>query len=480
MAKAITALELPLADPPTHATVAEWLYQALRKAIMDGRLKPSVRLPATRDLARQHRLARGTVVSVYEQLLVEGYLTARTGAGTYVSERLPEDIKPVPRFVVSAGTSCAMRASVVRPFRPYEPAVELFPIDVWTRLTRRRWHRAGREFLHAGHLGGFGPLRVAVAEYLGSARGVRCVPEQVVVVTGTQQALDLIARVVLRPGDRVWMEDPGYPGAVLALRNAGANVVGVPVDGEGLDVAGGRRRAPSAALAYVTPAHQFPLGVAMSAARRTALLDWAAEAGAYVLEDDYDSEYRWASRPIPALQGADGHDRVIFVGSFNKVLFTSLRLGYIVVPPSLVDAVLKVRYETDRWITTMNQAVLTDFIVEGHLGRHIRRARRVYQDRLGAFTASAERYLGDAFRIPAIGAGLATPMFYDLPVPSTRLEAAADARGVEALALARFSLDGRDIRGMLLGFGAFDPVQIDDGAKRLAAAAEACIKELHI
>jgi len=295
------------------------------------------------------------------------------------------------------------------------------------------------------------------------------------VVTGTQQALDLIARAILRPGDRVWMEDPGYPGAVLAFRNAGANVVGVPVDDEGLDVARGRRLAPSAALAYVTPAHQFPLGVAMSGARRAALLAWAAEAGAYVIEDDYDSEYRWASRPIPALQGEDARDRVIFAGSFNKVLFTSLRLGYIVVPPSLVDAVLKIRYETDRWITTINQAVLADFIVAGHLGRHIRRARQAYQERLGAFMASADRHLGAAFRVPAIGAGLATPVFYDLPVPSATLQAAADVRGIEALALSRFALDGRDIRGVLLGFAAFDPAEIDDGAKRLAAAAEACV-----
>ena len=295
-------------------------------------------------------------------------------------------------------------------------------------------------------------------------------------VTGTQQALDLVARVVIRPGDRVVMEDPGYSGAALAFRNAGATIVGVPIDDQGIRVDRAQHLAPSAALAYVTPAHQFPLGVALTAARRRALLDWAAAAGAYVIEDDYDSEYRWASRPIPALQSEDERGRVIFIGSFNKVLFTSLRLGYVVAPPPLVDPLLKLRYATDRWVTTMNQAVLADFIAGGHFGRHIRRTRLAYQERLDAFTAAVRRHLGDTFHVPAIGARLATPVFYDLPVPSSSLESAADAHGVEAPALSRFALDGRDIRGVLLGFAAFGPREIDDGMARLASAVEESLR----
>ena len=470
MAKEVSALELPLVDRTAHGTSVERLYHALRAAIVDGRLKPSSRLPATRDLARQHNLSRGTVVAAYGQLHLEGYLTARVGAGTFVAASIPGEIEPASERPDAAHVPETMRPTAVRPFRPYEPAVELFPIDTWTRLMRRRWSRATRELLRAGHLGGLAALRIATAEYLGSARGVRCSPEQIVIVSGTQQALDLVARVTLRPGDQVWMEDPGYPSATAAFRNAGARIVPVPVDAEGLDVASGRRAASSARLSYVTPAHQFPLGVSLSDVRRAALLDWARETGAWVLEDDYDSEFRWSTQPIPALQSEDRHGRVIFTGTFNKVLFTSLRLAYLVLPPPLVDPVLKLRFETDRWITTINQAVLADFIREGHLGRHIRRARRVYQERREAFLEAASRHLGRAVRIPAIGAGLATPVFYDFPMPSLDLQEAAAVAGVDAPALARFALDGRDIRGVLLGFAAFGPAEIDRGMALLASA----------
>lgn len=473
MTKEVSALELPLANREPHETAAEWLYHALRAAIVEGRLRPSSRLPATRDFARQHGVARGTVVAAYEQLHVEGYVVTRTGAGTFVSSVLPDEIQSTADAAAAVHVSPAMRVTAVRAFRPFEPAVELFPIDIWARLMRRHWDRVTREMLRAGHLGGYAPLRIATAEYLGSARGVRCSPEQVVIVTGTQQALDLVARVTIKPGDRVWMEDPGYPSARSAFRNAGADVVAVPVDDEGLDVATGRRLAPSGALACVTPAHQFPLGVAMSSARRAALLKWAAEVDAWVVEDDYDSEFRWSTPPIPALQSEDRHGRVIFTGTFNKLLFTSLRLAYVVLPPPLVDPVLRLRYETDRWVTTVNQAVLADFIREGHLGRHIRRTRRAYEERRGAFMAAASRRLGGALRIPAVGAGLATPAFYDLPIPSTTLQEAAAAQGVDAMALARFTMDGRDIRGVLLGFGAFDAAEIDRGMIGLAAAVEA-------
>jgi len=290
--------------------------------------------------------------------------------------------------------------------------------------------------------------------------GVLCSPEQVVIVTGTQQALGLIARATTRPGDAVWIEDPGYHGAVAAFRDAGARVVPVPVDGEGLEVAAGRRAAAAARAAYVTPAHQFPLGMAMSLRRRHDLLAWAQSAGAWIVEDDYDSEYRFGGQPLPSLQSIDRRHRVVLLGSFNKVLFSSLRIGYMVLPPALVDDILRLRYITDRGVASLPQAVLTDFIDGGHLARHIRKTRGLYAERLSALREAVARYLNGALHIPAIEAGLATPAFYNGTVLSRDIESAADARGVEALTLDRFGLLRPPPRGFLLGFAAFDTAAI--------------------
>jgi GntR family transcriptional regulator/MocR family aminotransferase len=315
-------------------------------------------------------------------------------------------------------------------------------------------------------------LREAVAAYLISSRGVNCSADSVVILSGVQQGLDLVARLIISPGEAVWMEDPGYFGAISAFRQAGAKIIPVPVDEYGLSVSAGERFCKDARAAYLTPAHQCPLGMSMPVERRMALLNWAQRAGAFLIEDDYDSEYRFEGRPIPALQGLDKNGSVIFLGSFNKVLFPSLRLGYLVSPPSLLDSLLALRLGADFYPPSLDQAILCDFMTEGHMGRHIRRMREMYAGRLGCFVGEAKRYLGGLADISPIHAGLNTVAFLQNGMHSKYAEEAAAHYGIEALGLDRFTLKHGGVQGLLLGFAAFDEREIHRGVLGLAAALE--------
>ncbi len=477
MSKRVTALELPLGERGPRTTVTAWLYGELRSAMTAGRLQRGARLPASRDLARQHGIGRGTVLAVLDQLRDEGYVRSRRGAGCWVCNELPDDVGSLGEQIVpSAAPASPLRRllapRVLRPFLASEPAIDEFPLDVWSRIAARRWRRTGRSLLMSGDAAGCAPLREAIAGYLTSSRGVRCSADQVLVTSGAQHALDLVARALLRPGDEAWLEDPGYFGALAALRNAGARIVGVPVDGEGLDVACGVATAPRAKLAYVTPAHQFPMGASLSPRRRRALLAWAESAGAFIIEDDYDSEHRFAGQPIPALQGMDRTGRVLLAGSFNKALFPSLRLGYLVVPEALVDTVLMLRFESDLWPNTINQMIVAEFITEGHLGRHIRRMRALYAARLEIFHAAAQRYLHGALDVAAVPAGLWVTAFYRAPIASLALEEEAAQAGVSTFALDRCAIRPRGIPGFILGFAAFDQRAITAGMQKLATVLE--------
>jgi GntR family transcriptional regulator/MocR family aminotransferase len=414
---------------------------------------------------------------VVEQLRDEGYLMSRTGAGTWVNEKLPDDLSLSAQVCSPAGqgkatTLLPISTKKLRPFQASDPEVNLFPIDVWSRLTSRQWRRATKSLLGSGDVAGYAPLRNAIAEYLGTSRGVQCSASQVIVTTGTQQSLDLVARLLIRPGDAAWIEDPGYPGAAGALKNAGAKIIPVPVDADGMNVSKGQQLAPQAKLAYVTPAHQFPLGGTMTLERRIALLRWAAAARSIIVEDDYDSEFRFTGVPIPALQGLDEGGSVIFIGSFNKVLFPGLRLGYMVVPEVLIDRVLRLRHDTDLWANTINQAVLADFIAEGHLGRHIRRMRETYAERLHALHHSAAKHAGGALRLSGIQAGLTTAAFFNAPIDSLEFEREAAIHCIDASGLDRYTLRKKKIPGILLGFAAFEPRAIDRGMQKLAAILE--------
>jgi GntR family transcriptional regulator / MocR family aminotransferase len=476
-AKRISSLELALQDRPAGVGLSRWLYDEFRRAILDRRLSPGTRLPATRDLANQYGISRGTVVSVFEQLESEGYLAGRPGAGTRVNS-LPcrnasAKAAPVPKIrTLPAALRGLPHASPARPFRPYEPALAEFPMDVWARIASRSLRRAPTSLLAEADPRGYAPLREAIAAYLGSSRGVNCSPDQIVVVSGVQQGLDLVARALVKPGSSVWIEDPGYFGATAAFRYAGAKIIPVPLDDHGLDIFAARKLLARPKAAYVTPSHQFPLGMSMSVERRLSLLSWASEVGAFVIEDDYDSEYRFEGRPIPALQGLDKKGSVIFLGSFNKVLFPALRLGYMVLPARLLDPVLALRVSADFYPPAPIQAALCDFMTEGHLGRHIRKMREVYANRLGVLQDTARRYLAGLLDISPVRAGLSTVGFLRNGVSSRKAERAAAENGVEVLGLHRFALQGKCIDGLLMGFAAFAESEIAQAIVNLAAALE--------
>lgn len=484
MAKTVSSFELTLHNRLQHQTLTSWLYGELRSAILEGRLGPGTRLPASRDFARVHHLSRGTVVSVFERLQAEGYVSSRVGSGTCVNHRVatgnPARTRLVTppayvRRVISAYSRPKpliglLATNTIRPFQMRDPALAEFPAKLWGRLAARRARKFSSWLQTEDDGRGYLPLREAIAHYLGSSRGVRCSADQLIVASGVQQALDLLARLLLKRDEPVWMEDPGYFGASIAFGNVGAKIMPVPVDEQGLSVSAGMRMCAHAKGMYLTPAHQFPLGMTMSLERRMAVLKWASRAGAFVIEDDYDSEYRFEGRPVPALQSLDRSSNVILVGSFNKLLFPSLRLGYVVLPPSLVDFFLAFRYRTDFRSQSLDQAVLCDFIVGGHLGRHLRRMRDLYGSRLAALLDGGRQYLKGLLEISHVQAGLYTAAFLQNDMTSREAETAAAAYGVEALALSRFTLRRADPKGVLLGFAAFDEITIRKGLVQLAAA----------
>jgi GntR family transcriptional regulator/MocR family aminotransferase len=481
--KTISSLELTLHQRLPHQTLANWLYGELRLAIVEGRLKPGARLPASRDFAKQYGLSRGTVVSVLERLQADGYVSCRVGSGTWVNRVQTADLVCKPncappvyiRQVISGyirpkPLAGLVTRSGIHPFSMRDPDISQFPAELWGRVAARR-ARTVRSWLRTEDDGrGYLPLRDAIAGYLAASRGVRCHPDQIIVVSGVQLALDLLSRLLLKPGDPVWMEDPGYFGAMIAFGNVGARIIPVPVDEQGLSVSAGLEVCPHAKGAYVTPAHQFPIGMTMSLERRMALLTWASRAGAFVIEDDYDSEYRFEGQPVPALQSLDRHSNVILIGSFSKLLFPSLRIGYVVLPSSLVDYFLAFRCRIDFRNLNLDQAVLCDFINDGHLGRHLRRMRELYAGRLAALIDGAKQYLKGLLEVSDVRAGLYTAGFLKNGTASKKAEQAAATRDVEVLALDRFTLQCPDPKGVLLGFAAFDEAAIRAGLTNLAAA----------
>ncbi len=471
-------------------TLHRQLYEELRDAILSRRLRAGARLPSTRELAAQLGVSRNTVMSAFEQLLAEGYLEGKVGSGTYVAAHLPDDIlsvraQPLERLQPPAPARSVSRrgalmrlghpgptAGPVRPgaFRSGVPALEEFPLELWAKLVSRAWRRARRDHLAYGHHAGYPPLRKAVAAYLREARGVRCEAEQVIVVEGTQQGLDMLGRLLLDPGDAVWMESPGYYGARGAFHSAGARIVPVPVDREGLDVGEGVRRMESARLAYVTPSHQWPLGPVMSLPRRLALLDWASRARAWIVEDDYDSEYRFSGRPLAAIQGLDREGLVVYLGSFSKVMVPSLRLGYLVVPPDLVDVFIAARRMISFHAPTIEQAAVAEFIREGHLARHIRRMRGIYAERQSLLVEEARKHLAGVLDVEPQEAGLTVVGWLPKGVDDQQAALQAHGHGIEVSALSRSAIEPMERGGLLLGYAVTPPREIREGVRKLATA----------
>ncbi len=485
-------LMLPPRDPATPAR--QWLYSSLRAEILEGRLRPGARLPGTRDLAGQYGLSRGTIVSAFEQLQSEGYVDGSVGSGTYVSKILPDELLKAPRPIVAHATSnvrskvrskrslsgYAKRLSLTttatfdmratRAFRTDLPALDLFPTALWTQIAARRLRRLSATQLLGSEPLGYRPLRNAISDYLIASRGVKCGPEQIAIVSGVQDALDIVARLVLDPGDRVCMEEPGYQGAAEIFESIGAKVSPIALDDQGMKVPPRRLRA--ARLVYITPAHQFPMGTTMSLPRRLELLEWARSSGALIFEDDYDSEYRYSGRPVPSLQGLDPSGQVLFFGTFSKVLFPSLRIGYLVLPPDLVPHFTAAISVTRRHAPLLDQIVLCDFITEGHFGRHLRRMRQIYAERLTVLLESARERLAGLLEISGIEAGLQTSGWLTRGITGAAAAKAVAARGVDVVPLNRYSRLPVEREGLQLGFAAVDAREIRRGVRELAVALE--------
>lgn len=491
-AESMAALLPVEVDATRSEALHRQVYRELARLILTGRIAAGSRLPSSRELARELGVARNTVLAALDQLTSEGYIEGRRGSGTYVATDLP-DAPPL-----AADGSPARRAAARAMHRPpvashinmlatgrHAPARLTgllapgmadpgeFPFDLWARLLARTWRRPSQALATGGASAGYLPLRQAIADYLRLLRGVRCEAEQVIIVSGTRHGLDLTARLLLTAGDTVWLEDPGYPGLRGPLAVAGAQLVPLPVDDEGIDIsmapAGSRPR-----FIAVSPSHQYPLGMTMSLPRRLQLLERARQSDAWVFEDDYDSEWRYRGRPLAALQGLDSDGRVIYAGSFSKVLFASLRIGYLVVPPQVVDAFLSARATLDDQPSLIAQPALAAFLAEGHFAAYLRRQRRIYRARQDLTLAASSKHLAGLLDVPPDSGGLHLVGF-STPELVRRMDdftasrrAAAAGLSVPPLSKYWFGRPGR--QGLMLGYAAMAEASIEPAIQRLAEA----------
>lgn|SRR5512138_372356 len=459
------------------------IYDSFRNAILSGELASGQQVPSTRLLAKELGVSRIPLIAAYEELLSEGYVESRKGSGTYVSRSLPEKLTMCEPSTARGQTARAsarplsLRSSVFptidRPpwfvgkgaFSIGQPAFEHFPAHIWSRLLARYARTLRTTSLQYGAPSGRQDLREALARYLRSSRAVRCEPEQILIVSGSQQALTIAALALLDPGDRVWLEEPGYWLARRVFTLMGGRLVPVPVDEEGLNVAAGIKLFRKARLAFVTPSHQFPLGATMSLPRRLQLLEWAQSTGSWIIEDDYDAEYRYESRPIASLQGLDGDKRVIYVGTCSKVLFPALRLGYMVVPPDLVDRFIAVRQSIDVAPTDLNQAVLAEFIDAGHFARHIRRMRTVYGERRAVLEENVRKVFGEQLGIHGSESGMHLSVTLPKGFSDREISMRAAAQSLWLWPLSPMCLGPSPRQGWLLGFGGVNEKEIPRAVK---------------
>lgn len=467
------------------------LYESLRGAILEGRLTAGARLPSSRLLASDLDVGRNTVLAAFEQLMAEGYLEAVVGAGTRVAQSLPDELLQIGKKTrrIKADKQSPLGtlsnrgehlASVRRPPVHYErgqgrafqhglPALDLFPMTLWSRLLARRSRDTASGLLGYETGAGFAPLREAIAAHAGAARGVVCTADQVIVTSGAQAALMLATQMLTDPGDAVWLEDPGYLGARGAMLGAGARIVPVPVDAEGLDIEAGRASEANPRLIYVTPSHQYPLGVTLSLQRRLALLEFARQANALVLEDDYDSEYRFTGRPVASLQGLDRSGRVLYMGTFAKTLFPALRIGYLIVPDNLVDAFRTAIRLTGHIPPAAAQAALADFITEGHYGAHVRRMRSIYAARHACLVEAVRSELDDWLEIAPGDGGMQMPAYLNIDLSDAHIADLARKADIHVSALSNYQLGKGHRSGLYLGFAAIPETRIVNASRRFAS-----------
>jgi GntR family transcriptional regulator/MocR family aminotransferase len=447
------------------------IYTRFRNAIAEGLLQPGDRIPAARALALELGLARGTVESAYGLLTAEGYVEARGQAGTVVTTALARHAPAAPISAPASAPShsnLGEAASSTRPFQMGIPALDAFPRKVWARLAARAVRATRQEDMIYPPWAGLPELRTAIATYLKLSRGIDCAPSQVFITNGYRNSMELVARALLQPGDEVWVEDPGYPPTSDLLRDAGLTPVPVPVDAEGLMVAHGVAGAPRARAAIVTPAHQSPLCVSLSLPRRLALLDWAAQAGAWIVEDDYDGEYRYVGRPLPALKSLDRDGRVLYSGTFSKVLFPAIRLAYLVVPPAQVQRFEHITRTFAAGGPTLMQAIVADFMNEGHFARHIQRMRRLYAERRQITADGLTAVLGKHMQVDPQPGGMHLVLRMKGRHTDRALAARMLEQGMSALALSQRGVLPHSASALLLAFTNIDtPARAKELGRRI-------------
>lgn len=461
------------------------IYENLRKAILSNHLQKGIQLPATRVLAKDLKVSRNTVMAVYDQLIAEGYLQGKIGAGTFVAENIPTDFfrttKAQKPNLSKSSRQIAERGNLFwetsftftnqpnkpRAFQTGFSAIDEFPLEIWSRITSKRLRKMPRKLLDYFETQGYPILREEIAKYLSASRGVLCEAEQVFIVAGSQQGLDLTARVLLDVGDSVWMEDPNYIGAKGAFLGAGAKLIHIPVDSEGLNVKFGKQLPNKIRLAYVTPSHQFPLGVVLSLSRRLELLEWANQNSAWIVEDDYDSEFRYEGKPLMALHGLDTDNRVIYLGTFSKVLFPSLRLGYLVVPPDLIAYFTKMLSFISNHAPMIEQIVLTDFIREGHFGRHIRRMRQLYAERQKILINAINENLSEFLEVKTDPAGMHLVAWLKNNLIDNQVAQKALEYGVYTPPVSFYCSNVKVPEGLLMGYTGVNATEILNGVTQL-------------
>jgi len=481
----------------TDAPMYRRLYDGFRKAIIDGRIRPGQRVPSTRGLAAELGISRISVLSAYEQLLSEGYFETFVGAGTSVAQSIPDEtLKPLTvkarkddrglargvghRRISRRAMACALAPDQswldnLGAFRVSLPALDHFPLDIWSKFVARNARKPARGTMAYQNAMGHLLFREAIADYLRAARGVSCDSSQILVTTGSQQALQICAQVLLNSGDRICMEEPGYPGARDAFHAIDAEVVPIPLDQNGIDVAHIAKRVRSARAVYVTPSHQYPMGMAMSAARRMLLLQWAARTDAWIIEDDYDSEYRFDGRPIASLQGMDANERVVYIGTFSKVMFPALRLGYLVLPKDLVAAFCAARETADSFSSTLYQVALTAFMQEGHFHRHIRRMRILYMDRRRSLVQAIKTHMNDTLEVVGAEAGMHLVALLPAGINDVVIAKGAAKLGIAAMPLSSCYSSSPQRGGLILGYGGANSHQIREGLRLLKRVYEGYI-----
>jgi GntR family transcriptional regulator/MocR family aminotransferase len=466
-------------DRASRTPLSRQIYMQVRSAVLSGALSAGTRMPSSRAMALRLGVARASVVSAYEQLLAEGYVEGRHGSGTFISDdvaglatrrraprairrAMPTTAKAFPDFERS------MVQGEARPFNTGRTLIDARTAETWRSLTHRAVRQLGADDLGYADPAGLIELRTNICHYLRAARAVQCEPDQIVITAGTQQAIDIAIRVLLAPGDEVWVEDPGYPLTHAQLLLAKVRPHAIPVDEQGLIVDAGRRRAPRAKAVFVTPSHQFPSGVAMSMVRRLELLAWARQSGAFIIEDDYTSEFRYSGPPLASLQGLDRSEQVIYVGTLNKALFPGLRIGYAAVPRALLRAFVGARYLIDRQPATLQQVVVSEFMQQGHFAAHIRRMRQLYREQRDALAETLTRRAGERLDAALPDQGMHLVAYLRDGVSDIEMEAAARRDGIIVRAVSRFYRSARPRQGLVLGFSGFPRQLIVPAAAKLA------------